>query len=594
MANAAASNLPCSSTPSLIGERERLDLLEKAEEFQKIGSWIFYHSSGCFHCSSQLLRLLAERPDAARELTVQDHRKRSNELTRSLHGILHRIPAMERELLIDQLQQSWLAGKSFQMEHRLRLADGKQEVVLHRGHTLCDSDGELIYTLGTLQQLSNQQPQAESTKLAALHDGLTGLPNRSASLSQLQKRLRQTPYNQQMALIHLDLDNFEGINDSFGSEVGNDVLRWTSSHLQDQLQEGDWLARLESDSFLIMRSRGIGCLADALQLAKQLQNSFNNVVPLLEGNLPIQLTSCIGVSIAPDHSSDASTLLQCANTALMEAKRQGKGSLKAYSTAISQKIRETLDLEQRLSQAIQRQELQLHFQPQWDRQQQLIGAEALLRWHSQRGEQIAPSRFIPIAEKSGLIHNLGRWVNEQALAQLHRWRSKGLLLPKLAINLSAMQLIPTTTPLDTEVLNLCNQWQIPPKQLELELTETALIANQEHATKVLGRLAEAGVSLAIDDFGTGFSSLKMLQQLPLRCLKIDRCFVKNLPGNAADHSIVKATILMAHELGLTCLAEGVETRAQHETLLQLNCDHFQGYRLGKPRSADAFAEWLRN
>jgi EAL domain-containing protein (putative c-di-GMP-specific phosphodiesterase class I) len=317
------------------------------------------------------------------------------------------------------------------------------------------------------------------------------------------------------------------------------------------------------------------------------------VVPRLDTPMPVQLSACVGVSIAPDHGSDASSLLQWATTALTEAKRQGKGGLRAYSTAISQAIRESLDLEQRLARAIEREELQLHYQPQWDRERRLVGAEALLRWHTQRGETILPTRFIPLAEKSGLIRSIGRWVIEQALAQLHRWQHSGHHLPLLAINVSGQQLDPEEDPLDQLLLGLCEQWEIPATQLEVEVTETALISNPTAAARTLTALAEAGVRLAIDDFGTGYSSLASLQRLPLQRLKIDRCFVTDLASNASDRSIVKATILMAHELGLNCLAEGVETDRQLEQLLSLGCDSFQGFLLGKPMAALELEELIR-
>jgi len=341
-----------------------------------------------------------------------------------------------------------------------------------------------------------------------------------------------------------------------------------------------------------VRSSNISNLSEALSLGRQLQTWLHQVVPRLETPLPIQLTACVGVSIAPDHGSDASGLLQWASTALMEAKRQGKGSLKAYSTAISQSIRETLDLEQRLARAIERQELELHYQPQWDRDRQLIGAEALLRWRPQGREPVPPSRFIPLAEQSGLIHLLGHWVLEQGIQQLSQWSQANLELPVLAINVSGHQLDPDQEPLDHDVLRLCEQWRVPPACLEVELTETALIGNLDAAAHTLTNLAAAGVSLAIDDFGTGFSSLASLQRLPLHRLKIDRCFVSNLASNASDRSIVKATILMAHELGLTCLAEGVETEQQVQELLNLGCDSFQGYLLGKPMPANHFEDLL--
>ena len=557
---------------------EQHALLEQAERLQECGSWRVDHRSGAAVWSTQTYRLLERDPgpEASFEL------------------LLEHVHPEDRNLVAASVRQSWLSGRPFRLEHRLQLSGDRIILVLHRGETICDDNGQAQYTIGTLQHLKHQRNLQLELEHAIYSDHITGLPNRLASIRYIEQQIRELPYNQQIAILCLDLDSFQGINDSFGVEVGNQLLHWTGEHLRLLLQTSDWLARLDSDTFLVVRSSNITNLSDALSLGRQLQTWLHQVVPRLDMPLPIQLSACVGVSIAPDHGSDASGLLQWASTALTEAKRQGKGSLKAYSTAISQSIRETLDLEQRLARAIERQELELHYQPQWDRDRRLIGAEALLRWRPQGREPVPPSRFIPLAEQSGLIHLLGRWVLEHGIQQLSHWTQAGLELPVLAINVSGHQLDPDQEQLDHELLRLCEQWGVPPACLEVELTETALIGNLDAAAHPLTHLAAAGVSLAIDDFGTGFSSLASLQRLPLHRLKIDRCFVSHLASNASDRSIVKATILMAHELGLTCLAEGVESEQQYQQLLSLGCDSFQGYLLGKPMPADRFEGLLSN
>ena len=551
-------------------------LLAEAERLQQCGSWRIDHHSGTVIWSPQTYRIL----------DIDPHLPASFEL------LLERVHPDDRNLVAASVRQSWLSGRPFRLEHRLQLENERIVLVLHRGETICNDDGKALRSISTLQTLSPQRNLQLELEQATRTDGITGLPNRLASIGYLEQRIRELPYNRQIAVLCLDLDNFQSINDSFGVEVGNQLLHWSGEHLRQQLQPSDWLARLDSDSFLVVRSNNVGSLAEALQLAQQLAHSLHQVVPRLEDPLPVQLSACVGVSIAPDHGSDASSLLQWANTALTEAKRQGKGSIRAYSTALSQKIRDTLDLEQRLARAIERQELLLHYQPQWDREQRLIGAEALLRWHTRRGEEIPPGRFIPLAEQSGLIRPLGRWVLEQAITQLSHWQREGLHLPRVAINVSGHQLDPEEEPLDQQLLCLCEHWQVQPSLLEVELTETVLISNPQAAANTLNNLAAAGVSLAIDDFGTGFSSLASLQRLPLQRLKIDRCFVQDLASNASDRSIVKATILMAHELGLSCLAEGVENENQRQHLLELGCDSFQGFLLGRPMQPEQLKQLI--
>lgn len=557
------------SSPSPLESDALNQLLVDAERLQDCGSWRVDHSDGRMVWSPQLAQMLELDPQESPRLEL----------------LLHRVPEEERNLVAASLRQSWLSGRPFRLEHRLHHQEGPPSLVLHRGETVCDSGGKALHSIGILQNLNRLQSLQLELEQATHTDNLTGLPNRLASIEHLAQRIRELPYNRQVALLCLDLDDFQGINDSFGVEMGNQLLQWMAEHLRQRLQASDWLARLDGDSFLVVRSEGLSSLADALQLARQLVASLRQVVPRLDTPLPVQLSACVGISIAPDHGSDPSSLLQWANTALSEAKRLNKGTVMAYSTAISRSIREKLDLEQRLARAIDREELQLHYQPQWDRHHNLIGAEALLRWHTHRGESIPPTRFIPLAEQSGLIQTIGPWVLEQAIQQMSRWIQDGLAIPQLAINISAQQLDGPNQDLDLLLLNLCEQWGVPAQRLELELTETALLSNPRAAAKTLAHLAEAGVSLAIDDFGTGFSSLAILQRLPLQRLKIDRCFVTDLPSNPADRSIVKATILMAHELGLSCLAEGVESNEQHRQLLELGCDSFQGYLFGQPMPA---------
>ncbi|MEB3195245.1 MAG: GGDEF and EAL domain-containing protein [Cyanobacteriota bacterium] len=554
-----------------------IQLLLEAETLHQCGCWCLDHTNGTVLWSPQAQALLG-----------LDNRE-----TPSVEQLLAAVAPDERDVLAATLRQSWLSGVPFRLEHAVQLADGSQRLVLHQGTTLCDKNGQPERTVATLQDVGKQDGLRQQLDHAIHRDPVTGLANKNGVLRYLRQRLRQVSYNTQIALISLDLDGFQNINERYGVETGNHILRWVADWLVTQLQPSDWLARLDADNFLYIRSDHLTSLADALALAKHLQNSLRDAMPTLDPPIPLRLSACAGVTVAPDHGSDANDLLQCANTALVEAKTKGKSSLRAYSTAISQRIRERLDLEHRLSRAIDQQELFLNYQPQWDRHGRLLGAEALLRWRTQRGETISPSRFIPLAEQCGLIESIGTWVLEHALTQLAAWMHADLQLPRLAINVSAKQLEARAPSIDEVVLSACAHRGIAPDRLELEITETALLSQPETASCRLQALADAGVRLAIDDFGTGFSSLAILQQLPLHTLKVDRSFVEGVGERQADQSIIKATILMAHELGLTCLAEGVETQAQIQRLLELGCDSFQGFLLGGPLSASGMTELLQ-
>jgi EAL domain-containing protein (putative c-di-GMP-specific phosphodiesterase class I) len=360
------------------------------------------------------------------------------------------------------------------------------------------------------------------------------------------------------------------------------------------MQPDDWLARLGSDEFILLRPMAKADRCKALQWAEEIRRTLGNT-PGMGTGLAVQPSASLGVALAPDHGSDPDTLLRCANTALMEAKQHGKNQLRYYSPEISLQLRKRLELELRLARAIDREQLQLHYQPQIDRDgRRIAGAEALLRWRDQAGRMVSPNVFIPLAEQTGQIHSIGLWVIEEACRQLSAWRCQGLRPGKLAINISALQLGAENPTLSELLARALNNHGLGPENLELEITETALLNDPERAGEQLRELADAGFSLAIDDFGTGYSSLAMLHSLPLDKLKIDRFFVERLGNDHADLAIVKATIVMAKELGLMTLAEGVETRDQLLKLQELGCDQFQGHLLGRPMPADAFACLLRS
>lgn len=563
-------------------EREGLlRLLAAAEQLDGRGSWILDHDSHTLLCSPQLERLLQNRKDQPLA-----------QVPSSLDALLLLAHPDDRALIRDAVRQSIYSGAPFSVEHRLVQRDGTERLLLHRGETVCDERGRALHTLASVEDVSEQRRLEREIAAQVNTDTLTGLPNRAASLQHLQRRIQSTTYNRQIAVICIDLDNFQNINDSFSIKAGNQVLRWTAEHFKHVLGDAAWVARLDSDMFLIILSEGIRCLADALNTARQLIDSLHTAVPLLAPSIPIQLGACAGVSIAPDHGSDANDLIQCASTALTEAKLHGQCQLLAYSTVMSQRIRERLDLSHKLQKAIEREELEVHYQPQWRINGDLFGAEALLRWRPKGYGHISPERFIPIAEQSDLINIIGEWILSESLQQMQAWCADHLPIQRVSVNVSARQLDGQGDRFEQTVAELLKQSGLPPDQLELEITESVLFRDPAAALERMKRLSELGIHLAIDDFGTGFSSLAMLQQMPLNQLKIDRHFVDNMINNSGK-SIVKATIMMAHELRLQCIAEGVETQEQLELLRQMGCDNIQGYLLGKPMPADAFQALLK-
>jgi diguanylate cyclase (GGDEF)-like protein/PAS domain S-box-containing protein len=558
-------------------ESERLGImLNAAERISHVGSWELIHATGELLWSEETYRIFATTPEATRP---------------SYDNFLSLVHPDDRDALQATFRQSVLNGSDYRMKHRLLLPDGQVRIVLERGETRYDSKGEAITTFGTVHDITDQHVIERRLEEAAYLDPLTGLPNKAATIRRLHGLMQTGAYNSSIAVIGIDLDDFQSINDSFGPEVGNQVLTAVGQLLRDHLQTSDWVARLGSDEFVVVRHCPSGTIGEAINLARQVHGALDDL-PLIGTGVAMRPTSCVGVATFPEHGTDPESLLQCANTALMEAKHSGKHQLRAYSTAMSTQLRERLELEAQLAHAVDREQLRLVYQPQVDRRAKPIGAEALLRWRSQGGQEVPPDRFIPLAEQTGLILPIGSWVLQEALRQVRLWHLRGMDPPRLAINISALQLEQEEPSLSSQLAEALRQHQVSAEAIELEITETALLRNPQQAVQQLEELAGLGFSLAIDDFGTGYSSLAILHALPINKLKIDRCFVQNIDRDDANRAIVRATISMARALGLLTLAEGVETQSQFENLMELGCDQFQGYLFGRPQPTEPFERTL--
>lgn len=479
----------------------------------------------------------------------------------------------------------------FEWLHR-RLDNGEHFLALVTLKAITLNDEEAL--LAVVRDISETRRYEERLQKLAYQDGLTGLPNRAASLEYLERLLQGSGSDEDIktVLVNLDFDGFQAVNDTFGLKVGDRLLTAASEILRQWLQPDDWLARLESDEFLVIRRVSQGLSSSAMQFGRELQEVLAREL-LAHPELPIHPSTSIGVSVAPDHGVEPVALLQAANTALMDAKRRSKGSLRLYGPSLSAEIQRRLDLESLLMRAIDRDQLHLLFQPQVDRDGQVIGAEALLRWTLSDGRSITPDEFIPLAEQSGQMHAIGEWVIEEACSQVAAWQRQGLNQPRLAINLSAVQFERNEIGLDVFLMETIRRYGVSPNQLELEVTETALLKSPKRASDQLARLGMAGFRIAIDDFGTGYSSLVNLHSLPVHKLKIDKSFVERILDTDTDRAIVDSTHVIARKLGLETMAEGVETEAQWQALKDLGCDSFQGYLFGKPMPAGDLAELLR-
>ena len=441
-----------------------------------------------------------------------------------------------------------------------------------------DGQGAVTHYVGIQNDLTERRRAEALLTYTANHDPVTGLPRfpiLEAALAVLLEDERT-----RVTVFFIDLDRFHNINESMGHLIGDEALGIIAGRMSVVLGGPGYLARFAGDEFVAM-SRGLDD-AEVLALADRLRTAIGQ--PIEGDGYRLFLTASIGISHSPDHGQSAMELLRRAEAAMTRAKRQGRDGVCEFSAGQMQELEDRLLLGGRIRDAIRLGEMQLHYQPQLDtRSRQLIGLEALVRWHSPELGLVPPGRFIPIAESLGLMPELGLWVLEEACRQLRAWMDAGFGRFTVAVNFSALQLQrPDIVALVAQALA---RHGVPAERLEIELTESSLMENVE---RVQGRLAELkalGVSLSLDDFGTGYSSLSYLKQFSLDKLKIDRSFVRDLPGDPNDAAIARTIIAMGHQLHMVVAAEGVETDAQASFLGDIGCDELQGFLFARPAPA---------
>jgi len=436
----------------------------------------------------------------------------------------------------------------------------------------------------------------------AYRDSLTGLPNRVAIQEWLDQQLQQRP-DQRWLVINLDLDDFRSLNTAFGQDQGDQLLRSAAKCLLQTLPASAQLARLDSDEFLVVLPLPSGHAVDVRAETERWCSTLQQRVADAAGDLPSPLprvSASAGCTSSAPHSPDASALalIQQANTALQQAKQDGRGAMTLYSPALTAVIQERLALEQELEQALAAGQadraFRLVYQPQVNRAGRVVRAEALLRFRGHDGAAISPDRFIPLAERSGQIHRLGAWVLESACRQLALWRDAGLTLVPLSVNVSARQFddIAGIPPLLSQLQALIERYGLEPRSLYLELTETALLRDDQRIRLQLRELVATGFKISLDDFGSGYSSLKVLRDYPVTQVKIDKSFVEHVGLDPRSCAIVQALVAITRARRMDLVAEGVETKEQLETLLHLGLHFFQGYLYAPGLPADDFAELL--
>ncbi|HJV62908.1 MAG TPA: EAL domain-containing protein, partial [Albitalea sp.] len=451
-------------------------------------------------------------------------------------------------------------------------------------------------TVDSLRAIGLQIAQYEQRKRAeqalryvASHDALTGLPNRSMLQRDLGRAIKRSNRQQKrFAVLFVDIDRFKRINDTLGHGVGDALIRACGERLMATLREDDAVARFGGDEFVLI-AENLSKPADAGVVADKVLACCAE--PFLIDGRELHVTASIGVSIYPEDGADGETLLKNADTAMYRAKDKGRGSHEFYAAQMSAQSGERLVLETSLRRALERGELELHYQPKLDlRTQRIAGVEALMRWRHPVLGAVSPVQFIPIAEETGLIVEMGRWALQTACADARDWQQRGLPPVVMSVNLSARQL--NEPSLIADIDRALNASGLNPALLELEITESAVMRSPEQAAALLRQIREMGVGLAIDDFGTGYSSLSYLRRFPLTTVKIDRSFVKDLAQDRDAEALTDSILTLAHGLRMRVVAEGVETEEQLAYLRARQCDEIQGFWLSKPLPADALCAFM--
>lgn len=559
--------------------------LDEAQQLARIGNWEIDLSTGALIGSNTFLSIL--------EL--------SGATTYDASLILDRAHASDRETVDKLLTEAIKLGKGFSIEHRIMNPSGFERIVYTQARIKAGpiSGGNTLE--GFTQDITERRHSEEHIRFLAFRDHLTGLANRAAFTNRLKTAIqRARRSNGTFAILYLDLDHFKRINDTLGHPAGDALLQRVADRLIECVRETDFVARtMENDAPMVVSRLGgdeftvlledLSDPRDAALVARRLSESIAR--PILVEAREIFITGSVGIAIWPNDGEDVDRLMRSSDSAMYHAKERGRANFQFYREDLNHGALERLELEARLRRAIADGSVLTHYQPKFEiATGRITGCEALARWQDPERGLVPPGEFIPLAESIGLICEIGEIVLRQACAQIKQWQENGYADLNLAVNLSPRQL--KDDGIVDVILRALHATGLDPRSIELEITESALIHNEERAAVVLERLRAAGIRISLDDFGTGYSSLSYLKRFRVNSIKIDQSFVRGIGSDREDEAIIAAILSMAHNLDLRVVAEGVETQAQLDFLRARGCDEVQGYLLSRPLSAEAFAALL--
>lgn len=474
--------------------------------------------------------------------------------------------------------------------------EGKPVHVSISGAGFFDQDRQFQGSIITVQDITERKQAEEHIRFFAYHDTLTGLPNRTSFYMGLQNELKRSQSREKderrqpgakWVILFLDLDRFKYVNDSLGHDVGDLLLKDVAARLRRCLRQSDYIFRLGGDEFTILLT-DLSTAADAAKVAEKIMTEMAQPYTIQENELYI--TVSIGISVYPDDGETIETLVKNADMAMYAAKDTKQG-YRFFTEELHQKTLERMRMDHHLRTALEENQFKLCYQPLVDRNNRLVGLEALLRWHHPELGVLSPSQFIPLAEETGVIIPIGDWVLQEACQQMHLWRTRWSSDLYVTVNLSPRQF--NDPHLGEKIDRILETTGLDPQTLNLEVTESGIMEHPDEAVAQMIAIRARGVHFSIDDFGTGYSSLSHLKRFPINTLKIDRSFVKDCSTDRDDQEIIKTIIAMARNLNLQTVAEGIETRAQYDFMVEQGSDLLQGYYVGRPLSAEQFEERLQ-
>ena len=560
--------------------------LANAQRIASVGDWEMDIVSGSLTRSDEVYSIVGSK---------------RGELTESSAIPLRIVHPDDKQMVEESLHAAQHRGEGFGIDFRIVLANGDTRVVHAQAEVAHDDAGKPIRISGTIQDISERKKAEEQIQHLALHDGLTGLPNRLLFEEQVDKALAAAQrLDQKLATLFFDLDRFKNINDSLGHHVGDALLKEVAKRVTHCLRKSDYMvrgametsdntmARMGGDEFTVLLPN-LSHAEDAARVARRIMEAL--AIPFQIGGGEVFVSASIGIALYPIDGSDVATLIKNSDAAMYHAKNEGRNNYQFFTESMNKEAAAKLSLENDLRKAVSEEQLVLYYQPQIDiATRNIFGVEALIRWrHPQRG-LVPPVEFIPLAEERGLIVAISEWVLRTACAQAQAWHQSGLRKITVAVNMASPSFKQEN--LLQVVTDALEGSGLEAKYLELEVTESIMVHDMKTVLPTLKALKDIGIHLSIDDFGTGYSSLSYLQHFPIDALKIDQTFVSDIDENRGS-AIVQAIIAMSASLNLTVIAEGVETESQAKFLLENGCHKMQGYLFSRPLPVDEMTRLLQ-